>query len=982
MKAALKLTVVFAALLTLIALPSCGGRKHSRVAALPGAATAHERAPVSLDDTLAQLDALARPDGVDEKLWGELTGALRTALTANSHDGKLTSKPPTGEANRVTDLECIPVTLYYGTFDLQWTYKNAGDYDQDGAVNISDITPLALHFGQAVGETNNWIDGDNDGTIGVADIQPIAANYGSEIAEFQIEHATLDGEFEWFGGIGIRELCDITTPPRKARGNTAYNESHEVFGGYWRYRVIPVDSQGNLGEPSEELVPGGSAEIGPEGGTVTAGDGSITLNVPPGAITDTTLVRLRSYIETWHMSFTNGLSCVILPESLNLNLPAELIFNYGEPATGYPEEALTVSKYTLKANPDSVNEPGYTWVTANSASDPLSHSITAHIDSLGYYAVTQAPAQSTSVFNGTNLLAANGNYAFGFGGLDGGELQSFDVSSPEGPQYISSLDTAFSRPDKFMVAGQNGYSADEGWLSFYDLSDPRNLKELSSVWIGDYVGDFTLANGYAYVAAGDNGFAIVDVSDPAVPVTQGRLSIPSSAVSIGIKGDRAYVGTLDGLYIIDIIDPSNPGIVTVLPAIGYLRRTICIVGDYAYCGVSQLGLAVLDLSSPDDPQVLPGLDCEVSNADSLYAYGTSLYLPGDESGVQVIDISNPSQPLLQKVIYTPSEVDTVYVDGSHAYIGCNDAQDLALLLRLDAQPTPESASWIPVPGSNWQMDCKGSYLYIAAGDAGLQIVDISDAAHPILAGAAAIPGTVTKVSSNGDYAAVWADGLYVIDVRNKSNPVLVGSFTGDLVPERMMLDGDKVYFVGYYVEQDLRSNGLIVISIAQPANPSLLWAGYPGDPGYDVSQFSFFVRDSFLYTRELIIYDLTDLQIPQTAAELSLPAQVFDLFIQGDYAYATGYKQLQIIDVSDPSSPAPLSTMAMEGGSNRVRAYGARACVQNWPSMKIIDVSVPTHPILLGDIGNSQWYSEFALSGNYLYVSTAGGILAKDISTI
>ncbi len=186
MKAALRLTAVFAALLALIALPGCGGRKHSRVAALPGAATTHEQTPVSLDDTLAQLDALARPDGVDEKLWADLTSALRTALTADSHDGKLISKPPTGEANRVTDLEYVELPDTHDSFALQWTYKNAGDYNQDGAVNIGDLTPLALHFGQTVNETNSWVDGNGDGTIGVADIQPLAANFGSEIDLFLI----------------------------------------------------------------------------------------------------------------------------------------------------------------------------------------------------------------------------------------------------------------------------------------------------------------------------------------------------------------------------------------------------------------------------------------------------------------------------------------------------------------------------------------------------------------------------------------------------------------------------------------------------------------------------------------------------------------------------------------------------------------------------------------------------------------------------
>ncbi len=523
----------------------------------------------------------------------------------------------------------------------------------------------------------------------------------------------------------------MTTVPRKPFAYSQHSNAMELYEGYWRYRVVPIDADGNAGEPSEELVLGRSVEIGPEGGTVVSDDGSITLHVPPGAITDTTIVRLRSYYEGWRVSSVTGRSCIILPEDLRLNLPASLVFNYGDLAADYPEEDLTVSNYVGKANPDSFNEPGYTWVTTNSVCDPASNSITGQIESLGYYSVTQTPAQSTSIVRSPAFLAVNGHYAFGFGGLDGGDLQSFDVSIPTAPIFVSSINTAFSAPNKFKVVGNYGYRTTRGWLCIYDLSDPRNLTEIVSVWIGSYISDYTIVNGYAYFAAEDD-LVVVDISNPAFSAIESRLSMPFPAATVGVKGDRAYVGTSGGLYVVDIADPASPSIAAVLPDVGYIQRNICIVGDYAYCGVFMQGLVVLDLSSADGPQILPGLDCEIRNSNAIYASGATLYLPGDESGLQVIDISNPIQPLLQRVINTSAEVSSVFLDGNYAYIGSGDT----LIMRLDVPSTTEPASWIPVPGSNWQIDLKGSYLYIAAGDAGLQIVDISDAAHPILTGGA------------------------------------------------------------------------------------------------------------------------------------------------------------------------------------------------------------------------------------------------------
>ncbi len=58
--------------------------------------------------------------------------------------------PPTGDDNRLTDLTLSD--HYDGTYTLEWHYQNLGDYDHNGAVGISDITPIAMHYGEEVSE--------------------------------------------------------------------------------------------------------------------------------------------------------------------------------------------------------------------------------------------------------------------------------------------------------------------------------------------------------------------------------------------------------------------------------------------------------------------------------------------------------------------------------------------------------------------------------------------------------------------------------------------------------------------------------------------------------------------------------------------------------------------------------------------------------------------------------------------------------------
>jgi hypothetical protein len=73
---------------------------------------------------------------------------------------------------------------------IQWSHLNPGDYDQNGAVNISDLTPLGLHFG-ATGPFNSnsvqWVvDGDHNGEINLADITVIGQNFGNEVAGYDV----------------------------------------------------------------------------------------------------------------------------------------------------------------------------------------------------------------------------------------------------------------------------------------------------------------------------------------------------------------------------------------------------------------------------------------------------------------------------------------------------------------------------------------------------------------------------------------------------------------------------------------------------------------------------------------------------------------------------------------------------------------------------------------------------------------------------
>ena len=104
---------------------------------------------------------------------------------------KAASQVPGGPENAVKDLTLVP-TATEGQYFLTWHEVNVGDYNNDSAVGIQDITPLAVRFGQSVGDgdpQDSWdgiIDGNGDTIINILDVTPMASHFGNSLAGYKV----------------------------------------------------------------------------------------------------------------------------------------------------------------------------------------------------------------------------------------------------------------------------------------------------------------------------------------------------------------------------------------------------------------------------------------------------------------------------------------------------------------------------------------------------------------------------------------------------------------------------------------------------------------------------------------------------------------------------------------------------------------------------------------------------------------------------
>nr|MDQ3023643.1 PKD domain-containing protein [bacterium] len=136
-----------------------------------------------------QISDLPTPEGADPVTFAQLKSALAAAFTRGTV--KRVSAPPSKPHTAVDDFDA----------DLQnnvvftWTYSNPGDYNKDGEVNISDLTPLGKYLG-ATDNSPDWdkartADGNGDGEVNISDLSPLGSGLGSAVEGYLLRYSAV-----------------------------------------------------------------------------------------------------------------------------------------------------------------------------------------------------------------------------------------------------------------------------------------------------------------------------------------------------------------------------------------------------------------------------------------------------------------------------------------------------------------------------------------------------------------------------------------------------------------------------------------------------------------------------------------------------------------------------------------------------------------------------------------------------------------------
>ena len=186
-----------------------------------------------------------------------------------------------------------------------------------------------------------------------------------------------------------------------------------------------------------------------------------------------------------------------------------------------------------------------------------------------------------------------------------------------------------------MRAGRPGGMGLAAFLLFGGASrgqDSLNVTKVGEVAFWDMAEAIVVSSNLAYLAAGESGLRIVDITNPASPIEVGFCDIAGVALNIALWNSYALVVMQSyDLIIIDITDPTSPFEVGYYDNPAFSSSTtdnagVAAQGNYAYLPSGSDGLRVVDLDNPALPLELA--QCPIEYARELALAGNLVYVAG------------------------------------------------------------------------------------------------------------------------------------------------------------------------------------------------------------------------------------------------------------------------------------------------------------------------------------------------------------------
>ncbi len=298
-----------------------------------------------------------------------------------------------------------------------------------------------------------------------------------------------------------------------------------------------------------------------------------------------------------------------------------------------------------------------------------------------------------------------------------------------GNSIISNV--AFART---RYAGIVAFVADgDAGLQVVDVTIPQSPQIIGAINTNGVAQGVDISGDYAYIADGYGGVQVVDITRPDDPRIIRTIDMPDEAVDITISGELAFVADKDaGVRILNLADPENPVEIGFYDTPGW-AWDVAVQDNYAYVADRHSGFRIIDVSNPrssfetgviDTVGIAYGI---AVSGDYAFISAGVVYEGNPIGGLRIINISDPNNPFIVNTRFVEVEGRDVVLIGDLAYttMGSN-----VVGFNVSDPNNPGEGEWVMRGGSFINgLAAFGNYIYIACVS-GLQIADVNNIPVP------------------------------------------------------------------------------------------------------------------------------------------------------------------------------------------------------------------------------------------------------------
>lgn len=562
----------------------------------------------------------------------------------------------------------------------------------------------------------------------------------------------------------------------------------------------------------------------------------------------------------------------------------------------------------------------------------------------------------------------------------GPEIWMLDISNPVYPQIASRFDLGFEISD-MQFSGHYLYVIGKSpGLFVFDMSDPYQPLLLKRIITDEGFRNIRIVGAIAYLTTRSGYFKIFDVSNPINPTE--LSSIWMGFLYFTVEGSYVYGVAGDEIYIIDATMPTSPVVVGRYKDDVWIYK-LMVSGRYMYVslwGREAWRFIVLDVSDPSHPVKMASVDTAQQVVDFAIS-GSYLYVVTRE---QLYIFDNSRVPVLSEVALlnsTDPNLHGIAIAGHYAYV-CSFYRGVWIVdVTNPAQPI--SKGWLENSGgAGWDIAINGDYLYVSGAAAGqLGIVNIAQRMNPWLVGVVGRARFIIDMNFTPPYLFVtpWDGTILVYDVSQPARPVEVGVFDiHDSTRFFTLAYRDSLLFVAESGQNAAPPGRFRILDVSDPANIRQLGMYTFTTPAGESGLEGVVLAGNYAYVgarqQGLLVIDISDPTNPSLAGSIDIFTNQRDVEIAGNFVYVSDafgeQRGIHILDISDPVNPTPVGFYDTGiGNPHSFAIINHYLYVPSGDALRVVDVSNPARPVEVARYsGMCGYLNSVAVVWPYVYV--------------